>query len=335
MSSYTLDPVDALRAPTVVGLIDGLSRCGRKQGRDYGLVAVHSNALEDLEAALQRWLRDGVDLLFSGGTPACAVIRKVLADSGQHKPVVYYGAHPIDGKHEVALEDCLRPDTVCVRIELPLTYTPRNFSILRRLFPELRKVHIPFARNTAFCHREMAERYDRFVAAHGPHGWLQGDEVGFASLRDLSWIIDADYAEHPLRSAAGLREALRAIPARSPAEPVHHVIVAFNDTYHVAGAPRVLLDRSRQSNVPVVWVNNPTMPPAGAVADFCNPFMRVAQHAARYVEEFLAGRWEEGRQTLEWSHDTHFSMNRARLIELGVPGKNIEGAARFFHEILG
>jgi hypothetical protein len=342
LSSYTLELFDGQRAPaaagltpTAVGLTAGLRRRGREIDRDYHLMVSHSNALEDHEAALRAWLREGVDLLFSGGTPTCALIHRVLAETGQRKPVVYYGAHPVDGELEVALEDCLRPDTACVRIELPLTYTPRNFSILRRLFPDLRRVRIPFARNTPFCHREMAARHDRFVRERGPRAWITGEDVGFASLRELCWVIDAEYHEHSLRSAADLREALQAIPARSPADPVHDVVVAFNDTFHVAGAPRVLLDHSKASLVPLVWVNNASMVPAGAAADFCNPFARVAEHAARYVDELLSGRWETGRQTVEWNHDTHFSMNRGRLLEMGAPRKNVESASRFFQEILG
>lgn len=302
--------------------------------RDYDLLVSHTNSLEDHEAAVRRWLADGVDLLFSGGTPMCAIIRDVLADLGVTRPVVYYGAHPIDGTHEVALARCVRPDTVCVRLELPLTYSPRNFQLLRKLFPELQRVHIPFARNTAFCHPAMAERYDHHVRTQGPHAWIAGDAVGFGSLRDLCWIIDAGYQEYPLRDAADLQLALRAIPSRSVTDPVSDVIVAFNDTYHVPRAPRVLLDHSAGSNVPLVWVNNASMVPAGAVADTCNPFVRVAEHAARYVDEFLTGAWTPGRQVVEWSHDTVFTLNRKRLGQIGVPAGVVQRAARHFHEVI-
>lgn len=334
LSSYTLDPVEPETAPTVTGLLRELARRGRVRGKDFDIAVLHSSSLADHEAAVRRWLDEGVDLLFSGGTPICAVIHDVLAERGVSRPVVYYGAHPIDGAHEVALARCVRPDTVCVRIELPLTYSPRNFQLLRRLFPDLRRVHIPFARNTAFCHPEMAARYDEHVRDQGPHAWISGDAVGFRSLRDLCWVIDADYQEYPLRSAGELREALRAIAPRSVDDPVHDVIVAFNDTYHVAGAPRVLLDYSARSRVPVFWVNNASMVRAGAVADTCNPFASVAEHAARYVDQFLTGDWPPRRQVVEWSHDTLFTLNRGRLRELGVADGVIQRAARHFHEVL-
>jgi hypothetical protein len=334
LSGYTLEPIDPFQTPTVRGLVEGLARCGRKLGEDYRLAVSHSNSLEVHEAAVRKWLAEGVDLIFSGGTPACGVLRKVLAEAGQRRPVVYWGAHPIDGSHEVAREDCLLDDTACVRIELPLTYNHRNFRILRRLFPEFSTVHIAFARTTVFCHREMAARYDRLTRERGPHAWARGDEVGFGSLRDLAWIIDADYREHPLRSAADLRAALGAIPARSPSEPIRDVMVAFNDTFHVEGAPRVLLEHSERSNVPLVWVNNRSMPSHGAAADFCNPFERVSEHAARYVDEFLSGRWVPGRRTIEWDHDTHFTLNRGRLTRLGAPAEAVGAASRFFQEIL-
>ncbi len=334
LSSYTLDPVDAHDALAVRGLVEGLARRGRRQGEDYRLVVSHSNSLEAHAAAVRKWLAQGVDLFFSGGTPPCAVLRRELAAAGASRPVVYFGAHPIDGAHEVALEDCLQPDTACVRIELPLTYTHRNFRLLRRLFPDLATVHIPFARDTAFCHAAMGERYDRVTAERGPHAWATGDEVGFGSLRDLSWIIDASYREYPLRKATDLAEALRSVPARAAAEPIRDVIVAFNDTYHVEGSPRALLDYSERSNVPLVWVNNPSMPRHGAAADFCNPFARVAERASKYVDDFLAGRWAPGRRELEWDHDTLFTLNRGRLAQLGAPAEAVAGAARFFHEIL-
>lgn len=335
LSSYTLESMEGPLAPTVVGLVQGLSQHGLFLEKDYQLTISHAHSLADHEAAVRKWLDTGVDMFFSGGTPTCAVLQRVLKETGRSVPVVYYGAHPINGKNEVALEQCLGSNTVCVRIELPLTYTHRNFRLLRRLFPRLRTVHIPFARNTAFCYPEMAERYDRFVQAKGPHAWLSGDEVGYSSLRDLCWLIDAEYREYPLQSATGLREALQSIPGRAPHEPIQDVIVAFNDTYHVEGSPWILLDYSRQAQVPVVWVNNASMVPAGAVADFCNPFMRVARRAARYVAGFLRGQWEVGQRTLEWDHDTHFSLNRARLLQLGVSPEIIEDSARFFHEVLG
>lgn len=334
LSSYTLEPVDPHGAPTVVGVVRELARRGRVLGRDYDIVVSHTNSLIDHEAALRRWLADRVDLLFSGGTPTCAVIRDVLADLATSRPVVYYGAHPIDGSHEVALARCLQPDTACVRLELPLTLSARNFQLLRRLFPKLRRVHIPFARNTAFCHLEMAARYDQHVRTRGPHTWVTGDAVGFASLRDLSWVIDAEYAEYPLGDAADLERALHAIEPRAVTDPIGDVIVAFNDTFHVAGTPRVLLDYSVRHNIPLVWVNNAAMARAGAVADTCNPFARVAEQAARFVDEFLSGHWQPGRQHIEWSRDTLFTLNRTRLRQIGVTGDIADRAARHFHEVI-
>jgi len=335
LSSYTLEPASGIGVPTARGLIEGLAAHALELDRDYALLVSHANSLGDHEAALRRWLRDGVELLFSGGTPACAMLQRVLDETGERRPVVYFGAHPIDGAHEVALDDCLRDDTAGVRIELPLTYTPQNFTILRRLFPDLERVHIPFARSTAFCHRAMGERYDRVTAARGPRAWAKGDEVGFRSLRDLAWVIDADYDEYPLRSADDLEAALGAIPPRAIDEPMRDVVVAFNDTYHVAGSPHALLRWSHASNVPLVWVNNASMVPAGAVADFCNPFQRVAAHAATYVKEFLTGEWPRGRRTIEWSHDTHFSLHRARYLALGGAKDRLASASRRFHEIVG
>lgn len=335
LSSYTLEPVDPHSVPAVVGLVRELARRGWTRGEDYDIRISHSSSLEDHAAAVRQWVADGVDLLFCAGTPTCAAIRDALIDLGATRPIVYYGAHPIDGTHEVAMDRCLRPDTVCVRLELPLTYSPRNFQLLRRLFPDLQRVHIPFARNTAFCHPAMAERYDQHTRAFGPHAWVSGDAVGFRSLRDLAWVIDAEYREYPLRNAADLRQALRAVESRAVGDPVRDVIVAFNDTYHVAGSPHVLLEYSAHSNVPLFWVNNAAMAAAGAVADTCNPFVRVAEHAARYVDEFLSGTWESGRQVVEWSHDTLFTLNRGRLREIGLPTTVIDRAARHFHEVLG
>jgi hypothetical protein len=335
LSSYTLEPVEAKHAPAVVGLVRELGRRDHVAGKDYDLYLSHTNSLREHEAAVRRWLVDGVELLFSGGTPTCSVIRDVLSDLAVSVPVVYFGAHPIDGSHEVALERCVQPDTVCVRLELPLTYAPRNFQLLRRLFPDLKRVHIPFARNTAFCHPAMAERYDEHTRAHGPHAWMTGESVGFGSLRDLSWVIDCEYWEYPLRNVVDLQQALRAIPVRATTEPVSDVIVAFNDTYHVAGSPRALLDYSAHSNVPVFWVNNASMAAAGAVADTCNPFVKVAEHAARYVHEFLTGDWKPGRKHVEWSHETLFTLNRTRLRQIGVSEAIIARAARHFHEVIG
>jgi hypothetical protein len=319
----------------VVGFVRELARRRRVLGEHYDIVVSHTNSLQEHAAAVRRWLADGVDLLYSCGTASCVVILDVLDDLGLTKPIVYFGVHPVDGTHEVALARCTRPDTVCVRIELPLTHSHRNFQLLRRLFPDLRRVHMPFARNTAFCHPAMAERYDLHLRSHGPHAWIAGDAVGFASLRDLSWVIDAEYQEYPLRNADDLRQALRAIVPRSVTEPVSDVIVGFNDTYHVSGSPRVLLDYSAHSNVPLVWINNPSMVSHGAVADTSAVFIRAAELAARYADEFLSGDWEPGRQLVEWNHDTLFTLNRTRLRQLGVAQGVVDRAARHFDEVIG
>lgn len=334
LSSYCYGPVDATASATVRGLVAGLSDEGLVRDRDYRLAISHSNDLERHRQVLQHWHQgEEVDLLFSGGTPGAAVVNEVFGEK-RKVPLVYFGAHPIDGEHEVGLDRCMRPDTVCVRIELPLTYDHRNFRLLKQLFPELAHVYVPFARNTVFCHPEMATRYDRSLREDGPHVWLTGDAVGFVSLGDLCWLIDAEYHEHPLRTAQGLASALDRIPARRREEPVTAVVLAFNDTFHVEGAPQTLVRFSERSKVPLVWVNNAEMAHFGAVADFCNEFERVARHATRFLARHLRGEIPPGHSQMEWDHDVTFSLHLGRLRELGAEVPCVERVTRHFHRVI-
>lgn len=331
LSSYVYGSDDPADSGTLRGVVEGLRAEGFERDRDYRLELSHSNELGDHRRALERWRADGVDLLFSGGTPAAAVVREVYGEA-RTTPLVYFGAHPIDGAHEIALDRCMGADTICVRIELPLTYSHRNFRLLGQIFPELEAVYVPFATNTVFCHPAMARAYQAALERRGPHAWLEGDEVGFASLVDLCYLIDVAYHEHPLRSAGDLAQALAGIPARGRDEPVRAAVLAFNDTFHVAGAPRTLIEHSRASGVPLVWINNAAMAERGAVADFCNDFASVARHSASFLARHLRGEIAPGHSEIEWDHEVTFSLDLGRLAELGVapPGERV---LRHFHRV--
>ncbi len=333
LSSYFYDSADSTDSATISGLIEGLREESFELDRDYRLEISHSNDLDDHRQALRRWRDGGVDLIFSGGTPAAAVVGEVFGEN-RAVPLVYFGAHPDDAGHEIGLDRCMGPDTICVRIELPLTYSHRNFRLLKQLFPELRDVYVPFACNTVFCHPVMAEKYDRSLRDQGPHIWLGGDEVGFGSLGTLSWLIDAEYHEHPLRSATGLQQALEEIPTRRPDEPVTAVVLAFNDTFHVEGSPHTLVAHSKRSGVPLVWINNAEMVHHGAVADFCNEFRSVARHATRFVAAHLRGEIQRGTSHLEWDHDVTFSLNLDHLGALGIQVPRLERVTRHFHRVI-
>jgi hypothetical protein len=333
LSSYFYGPVQPGDSGTVQGLVAGLREEGFERGRDYRLELSHTNDLEEHRAALEGWKRQGIDLIFSGGTPGAAVVREVYGEM-REVPLVYFGAHPDDAGHEIGLERCMGPNTVCVRIELPLTYSHRNFRLLKQLFPELEDVYIPFARNTVFCHPEMAAKYDRALERSGPAAWLHGREVGFGSLVDLCWLIDTEYHEHPLRSAWDLEQALEQIPERRPGEPVTAAVLAFNDTYHVAGSPQTLVAFSQRSGVPLVWINNARMAEVGAVADFCNDFRSVARHSTRFIARHLRGEIPPGHQHVEWDHDVTFSLDLGRLESLGIEIPRSQRLLRHFHRIL-
>jgi ABC-type uncharacterized transport system substrate-binding protein len=334
-TSYELCHSPNHPSKSVQGLIDGLAECGFRNGTHYKITMSHSNRLEDHYRTMCDWFAAGrVDILFCGGTPIAWVIRQAISKLGSQAPLIYFGAHPIDGSHEVGMTQVAGPDTVCVRMQLPLTFHYRTFRILRLLFPRLERVHIPFARNTVFCHPAMARRYDSHRTIFGPYAWIESDMVGFKSIKDLCWVIDATYREYPLHSSEELRKALNTILPRGDGEIVRDIIVAFNDTYHVEGAPATLLQFSTISRVPVVWVNNAAMARHGAIADFCNPFESVAKQAAAYVAEYLSGRWTPGRYECIWNDSIHYTLNRKTASILGIPQLRWDQVERSFHQVI-
>jgi len=334
LTSYNYSPVAPDDSANVKGLIKGLKTQGLIENEHYCLQISHSDDLEVHRKAVMGWLDKGIDLIFSGGTPGAGIVQEVFGQQGCRCPLIYYGAHPIDGDLEVALSHCCREDCVCIRIELPLTYTHRNFRLLRLLFPDLRAIHIPFARNTAFCHPEMADRYDKDLSQNGPHHWLEGDAVGFNAIRDLCWLIDVDYFEYPLRHTSDFAQALNLIPPRRAGDPVNNIFLAFNDTFHVLEAPHTLMTYSKRSNIPVVWVNNASMARNGAVADFCNEFHITASHGARFVALYLEGRMPAGKRQVEWNHDVTFTFNQGAFESMGIALPPADKIAQHFHRII-
>jgi hypothetical protein len=334
LTSYFLEPITPLESPNIAGLIQGLAEAGLVLNRDFRLVHSYSNDLEAHRHAVTEWLQQGIEVIFSGGSPGARVIRQTLEKHKCSVPIVYYGAHPINGDLEVGLDECLGPQTACVRIELPLTCSHRNFRTLRMLFPEMQTVRIPFACNTVFCHPKMAKRYDVAHAADPNRHWLSGDEVGFEAIGQLCWLIDAGYREHPLRNAELLAKALEEIPSRQRGEPVKEVVIAFNDTFHVPGAVEKLLNFSARSKVPLVWVNNREMARRGAVADYCNSFETVALHASRFVARQLRGEFPLGEGEMVWNHDVTFTLNRRQLRQLDISIDKALQIERYFHQVI-
>ena len=174
LTSYNYTEISPHESTNVKGLVAGLQEQGLVLNRDYQLAISHTDSLSEHAVAVERWLREGIDLVFSGGSPGAKVAREAFDATGLSVPLVYYGAHPSNLELQVGLDECLRANTACVRIELPLVYSHRNFRLLRMLFPALQRVHMPFARHTVFCHREMAKRYDRCFATKGPQVVLNG-----------------------------------------------------------------------------------------------------------------------------------------------------------------
>ncbi len=320
---------------TFCGLVEGLSTRGLMPGRDVELLPMHSNDLDQHFYVAEQWLRDRrINLAFVGGTPVAWKVRQAMLSAGVSVPLVYFGAHPIDGVHEVGMHSLAGKDTVCVRMQLPLTYNHRTFRIVRTLFPQVERISIAFARNTIFCHRDMADRYDRIRRKHGSSNWAECDEVGFRSIRDLCWVIDCAYREYPLCDADEFAVALRSFRPREFGEPVRDVLISFNDVFHVKGASDALLEFADTTRIPLIWVNNSAMVRRGAVADFCNRFEATAAQTARYVVEFVRGTRPHSEYEWVWNEDLHFTLNRTLAQQTGIPQCNWDVAARAFHEIL-
>src|SRR5262249_7195285 len=150
LNSYTLTSRSAVDQVRLRAFFEGLEQGGYKRGQNVDFDIVDSNSLHELEARTREAVRRPIDVIQGVGTPNAIV----AIECGGGVPVVYYGAHP-EGAGEAA---CKRDGVVGLRLTLPLTQSYKRFRLIKALFPNARRLWVPFYEETVFCQTDMKSK---------------------------------------------------------------------------------------------------------------------------------------------------------------------------------
>jgi ABC-type uncharacterized transport system substrate-binding protein len=306
LNSYTLTPKRAEDQVRIRSFFNGLELAGYKPGYNVDVQIVDSNSLPELEAKTRKATEAGLDVVHAVGTPNAIV----AAECGSGVPVVYYGAHP-EGAGEAA---CRRAGVSGMVLTLPFTQNYKHFRFIRKLFPKLKRVWVPFYEGTVFCQAEMKSIH-RNLRRAGQSPWISGSEplIGYRSLANLCYIIGVDYHEFVYRDCEDLLWGLDYVDNVDGSD----VLMPYNDSVYCEGAPAALGNFSINRNIPLFWNNNTEATQIGAVAAISGCFREAGIETGKMAGAILDGANPRSVGLLT-STKTYSSLNLARAHALGL-----------------
>lgn len=306
LNSYTLTDRRAEDQVRISSFFEGLEQSGYARGHNIDVEIADSNSLYELEARTRRATEQGLDVIHAVGTPNAIV----AAECGGGVPIVYYGAHPEGAGQEA----CRRAKATGMVLTLPFTQNYKRFRFIRKLFPSLKRLWVPFFEGTVFCQPQMALRHRSYFASTGSP-WMPGTSphIGFRSLASLCYIIGLEYNEFVYKDADHLRAGIESISS----EQCSDVLMPYNDSVYCDGAPAVLTGFAVERNIPLFWNNNTEATQLGAVAAISGCFREAGLATGRMAAEILDGVPPQKIQQLV-STKTYGSLNMPRARTLGL-----------------
>jgi putative ABC transport system substrate-binding protein len=306
LNSYTLTSRRAEDQVRIRSFFDGLELAGYRPGFNVNVQIVDSNSLSELETETRKATQTGLDLIHAVGTPNAIV----AAESGNGVPVVYYGAHP-----ERAGEAALRMAGVSgMVLTLPFTQNYKSFRFIRKIFPRLKRLWVPFYEGTVFCRPEMKTIHRNHRRA-GKSPWISGTEpqIGYRSLANLCYIIGLEYREFVYRDCEDLLWGLDHLESADDGD----VLMPYNDSVYCEGAPDTLGTFSIDRNIPLFWNNNTEATQIGAVAAISGCFREAGIETGKIAAAILNGANPRSIGLLT-STKTYSSLNLVRAHALGL-----------------
>lgn len=259
-----------------------------------------------LEVIVQQWRDEGVQLIICPGTDSA--IR--LAELEDTIPIIYFGAHPENN----GLELSTRPNVAGIRLNLPLIWSyEENFGLLKRTIPTLERVYFALNLESEFAFPNVQVVYRAFRRKSRDF-WIPGDSpfIGYRSVSFLAERAGLKYFEGPYGQISELERGLHEANLDNAA------LVGFNDTILNEGATDLLLRFSEAQDVPLVWVNNPSVIERYGVADFSSDFEAVGQVVGRLALEILRDGRSPADILLHEDPGTTRVLNLRRARELGI-----------------
>lgn len=306
LNSYTLTSRCAEDQVRIRSFFDGLELGGYRAGDNAEVDIVDSNSLSELETQTRKATKRGLDVIHAVGTPNAIV----AAECGDGVPVVYYGAHP-EGAGEAA---CRRAGVSGMVLTLPFTQNYKHFRFIRKLFPELKRVWVPFYEGTVFCQPDMKSIHHVYRRS-GKSPWISGSDqlIGYRSLANLCYIIGVEYREFVYRDREDLLWGLARIDGSGGTD----VLMPYNDSVYCEGAPAALVAFSVERKIPLFWNNNTEATQIGAVAAISGCFREAGVETGKITAAILNGANPRSVGLLT-SSKTYSSLNITRARALGL-----------------
>lgn len=262
-----------------------------------------------VEAVHRESLDEGTELVICAGTDAIVRWSRACRDI----PSLYFGAHPENN----GLELIRQPNVSGVRLNLPLIWSYRNFSLLGDLIPNLRAVYIPLNLESEFAFPNVRAVYLEARGRYPERPWIPGSSgfVGHRSVHFLAERLGCDYYEGPYTSIEELMDRLHA-SERNGLEGA--AFVGFNDTVLMENAANRLREWCVDRGVPLFWVNNWPIIAAGGVADFSSHFEEVGRLLSTQALAILRDGRPVSEVPFEEDPGESFSLNLRRCAELSL-----------------
>lgn len=220
--------------------------------------------MDEVASLSEAFIKDNVELVICAGTDSIVRWAKVNTTV----PTFYFGAHPENNGLDIIEQE----NITGVRLNLPLVWCFRNFSLLKELVPKLENIYIPLNLGSEFAFPNVRVNYQLFREMRKER-WIAGQSsyTGHRSIHFLAERIGCQYYEGPYLTLEELEKCLDQI------NPEQSALVGFNDTVLLDGAINLILSFVRQKAVPLFWVNNLPIIEAGGVADFSSDFENVGK----------------------------------------------------------
>lgn len=272
---------------------------------DVNFVSLSSNRENDINVK-RRFNDEGVSLVICPGTDA--VVRWSKIESSI--PTMYFGAHPENNGLELS-----RQINVCgVRLNLPLIWSSKNFSIIKKVLPGVDALYCPLNLESEFAFDNVRElfnayrqRNDKSWIPHGSH------YIGHRSISFLAEGIGCHYHEAPFIGLDEFKKALNAIPTSR-----NVAIIGFNDIALLPGAVNSIEKYVTENDIPLLWINNSPIISACGVVDYSSDFYRVGIKIGEIALKILTENATPNSIGLVEDQGEKTAINLKRCAELGI-----------------
>lgn len=297
----------------------GLSEEGYTKDKDYRVNIIDSNDLNEIESLLADIIEtEAPDLIHAIGTPNAAIAGKLT----KNIPIVYYGAHPQDsGKKEC------RQENICgMVLSLPFTSSYKKFRFIRKLFPKVKNIYVPYYEGTIFCHNDLKEKHNKLRKINNGSRWadMNSDFIGYNALSGLCYIIGLNYFEHVYKNTDELRNALEMI------NPHEAALMPYNDTVYCKDAAETLMEISLAKKIPLLWNNNPQATRIGGVAAIAACFNETGLFMGNSAGKIFKGLSPSDIGYVN-AKDSYASINISNAKKMGL--EFTENILQYFDEI--